>query len=327
MVTGIYPTEARPHSGTFVKSQVDSLEEAGIAVEVVHPRPGPVPLRYASATMQVLLKSLRGHVDIIHGHYGLWCLAARLQWTTPVVAAYLGDDVLGTHTGQGTYTRKSLVTKRVSQWLARHVDAVTVKTEEMKREVPGGAAHVIPDGIDFDLFHPIPRHEARARLGWDPDRYYVVFGNNPDIPVKGFPLAQAAVAALARRGIQAELAVASGLPQSTFAWYINAGNVLLLASIAEGSPNVVKEAMACNVPVVATDVGDVADIIGRTEGCTVCPHDPEILAEGLERALRHTGPTTGREDARPVDRRIIAQRIIAVYEQVLKRKAPPVDRG
>jgi glycosyltransferase involved in cell wall biosynthesis len=325
MVTGIYPTAARPHSGTFVKSQVESLEAAGVEVEVVHPGPRTMPLRYLSATGRVFLKSLRGHFDIIHGHYGLWCLAARVQWTTPVVAAYLGDDVLGTHSGKGYYTRKSLMTRRVSRWLARHVDAVTVKTEEMRRALSTNGAHVIPDGIDFELFRPIARDEARTRLGWDADCYYIVFGNNPQIPVKDFPLAQAAVASLARRGIQSELIVAHGLAQPTFVQYINASNALLLTSIAEGSPNVVKEAMACNVPVVATDVGDVAEVVGHTAGCAVCPRDPEILAEGLERALRHTGPTTGREDIRHLDRRVIAQQIIDVYEHVMNRGPASLD--
>src|SRR5581483_1197923 len=74
MVTGVYPTEERPHAGTFIKSQVDSLITAGLTVDILHPRPGPSPLRYISAAIQVFGKTLTGRYDIVHGHYGLWCL-------------------------------------------------------------------------------------------------------------------------------------------------------------------------------------------------------------------------------------------------------------
>jgi glycosyltransferase involved in cell wall biosynthesis len=110
--------------------------------------------------------------------------------------------------------------------------------------------------------------------------------------------------------------VANGRPQTAVAQRINASNALLLTSIHEGSPNVVKEAMACNVPVVATDVGDVAEVVGQTAGCAVCPRDPEALAAALEVALRRPGPTTGRSDIRHLDRTVVAYQVIAVYESV-----------
>ncbi|WP_165423299.1 glycosyltransferase [Ktedonosporobacter rubrisoli] len=320
MVTGIYPTKERPHSGTFVKALVDALEFEGHTVEIVHPKPGPVPIRYASATLQVFLKTLTGRFDIIHGHYGLWCLVGRLQWTTAVVAAFLGDDLLGTVTAEGGHSKKSLLVKRVSQWLCHHVEAVTVKTEQMKRASLIDDAIVIPDGINFELFQPIPREEARAALGWDQDRYYVVFANNPAIPVKNFALAQAAIERLKARGMTAELVVANGLPQSTVVQYMNASNALILPSVAEGSPNVVREAMACNVPVVTTDVGDVAQVLAHTEGCSTCPHDAEALAAGLEKALLHTERTTGRQDTAHLDGKVLVKQVIAMYEMAIEKK-------
>lgn len=320
VVTGAYPTEHIPHWGTFIKSQVESLQAAGIEVEVLHPKAGPTLLRYVSAAVRVFCKTLTRQFDIVHGHYGLWCLVARMQWTTPVVASFLGDDLLGTVTDRGTYSAKSRVVMRISRWLAYGVDAVIVKSEQMMACLPGRNVVVVPNGVDFQLFHPIPRAQARAALVWDSDGCYILFGNNPRIPVKDFPLAQAAIECLRARGLSAALVVANGLPQTTLVQYINASNVLLLSSKAEGSPNVVKEAMACNVPVVATDVGDVAKVIARTEGCYVCPHDAEALAAALMKALSHRQPTTGRLDMHHLERSAVAQQVITIYEQVTSAK-------
>ena len=320
MVTGIYPTERKPHAGTFIKPIVDSLRADGHEVDIIHPGPIPTPLRYLSAAANVFFKTLSGRYDIVHGHYGLWCLVARLQWRAAVVSAFLGDDLLGTFTPEGTYSKKSLLVVKISRWLCRVSDAATVKSEQMKKAAGRDDVLVIADGINFDLFHPIPRAEARAAIGWHPDRYYVLFANNPQIPVKNFALAQAAVQRLAERGITAELVVANGLPQTTVVEYMNASNVLILPSLAEGAPNVVKEAMACNIPVVATNVGDVAEVIGHTEGCTVCAHDADALAAGLEKAIHHSGPTTGRADIAHLKSSVLLGRVLELYDQAIAKK-------
>jgi glycosyltransferase involved in cell wall biosynthesis len=319
-VTGAYPTEQIPHWGTFIKSQVDSLIAAGVQVEVIHPRPGPMPLRYAEAIARVIVKSLTGRFDVIHGHYGQWCLVARMQWTTPVVASFLGSDLLGTPSDVDT-TRKSALVIRISQWLARRVDAVIVKSEQMRELTPSENVFVIPNGVDFTLFHPLARAEARAALGWPADGYYILFANDPRIPVKDFPLAQAAVARLHAMGVPAKLITVNGQAHASMVQYFSASNALLLTSIHEGSPNVVKEAMACNVPVVATDVGDVAQVIGHTQGCHVCPHDPDALAKALQEALLFPTATTGRTDIAHLESSAVAQQIIEAYEYATRRKA------
>ncbi len=233
MVMGIYPTERKPHSGTFIKPIVDALRARGHEVDIVHPGPAPAPLRYIWALCLVFCKTLGRRYDIVHGHYGLWCLVARLQWRAAVVSAFLGDDLLGTITAHGGYSRKSRLVVHISRWLCRVSDAATVKSEQMKKAAGSNNVIVIPDGIDFTLFRPIPRGEARTALGWDQEKSYVLFANNPAIPVKNFALAQAALQRLADRGIGAELVIANRLPQSTVLLYINASNLLLLPSLAQ----------------------------------------------------------------------------------------------
>lgn len=320
MVTGIYPTPQKPHKGTFIKSQIGSLIEAGLEVDVIHPDPDkPTSLRYLMALGQALGKTLTKKYDIVHGHYSLWGAIARFYLRAPLVCSFLGDDILGTVTADGSYSQKGKAVNRLSQILCQLSGAVIVKSQEMKQRAKGPQEKifVIPNGINFAQFRPIPRAEVRTTLGWDQERNYVVFCNNPDIPVKNFKLAQAAIEKLHERGVEAELIVANGISHETVMQYMNASNAVILSSVAEGSPNVVKEAMACNVPVVSTDVGDVREVIGRTEGCSVCPHDAEALAAGLERAIQHNGPTTGRDDIQYLDNARIAQRLIALYRKVL----------
>lgn len=321
MVTGIYPTASKPHSGTFIKSQTDSLIAAGLEVEIVHPKPGPVPFRYASAALQVWRKTLHGQFDIVHGHYGLWCLTCCLQWRTPVVASFLGSDLLGEPTAHGGNSKKVDFVIAASRWLSRHVDAVIVKSEEMKQASRHPNAFVIPNGVDFRLFRPIPRAEARAALGWNQKRHYVLFGNDPNIIRKNFALAQAAVEILRAKKLDVALVVANGLPQSQVVQYINASNALVLPSLIEGSPNIVKETMACNVPVVATNVGDVAQVIGSTDGCAVCPTEPAAFAAALERAITRSEPTTGRADIQHLDRATVVGQVIAVYEEAIRKRS------
>ena len=317
MVTGIYPTARKPHEGTFIVPIVEALRSAGHQVDILYPGVFPAPLRYIWAAFLVFLKTLSGRYDIVHGHYGLWCLVARLQWRAAVVSAFLGDDLLGTITSRGSYSKKSLLVVRISRWLCHVSDAATVKSEQMKQAAGCEHVVVIPDGIDFARFYPLPREEVRAKLGWEQKKYYVLFANNPAIPVKNVALAQAALQRLVERGLSAELVCVYGQPQDVVMRFMNASNALILSSLAEGAPNVVKEALACNLPVVATDVGDVAQVIGRTAGCSVCSHDADELAAALEKALLAARPTTGRSDIAHLASSIVMNDVLKLYCQAL----------
>ncbi len=322
LVTGVYPSPAYPHSGTFIKSQAQSLMAAGHTIDLLCPNPRwPMPLRYLSAAWLVFWKTLSGQYDIVHGHFGLWCLVARCQWRVPVVASFLGDDLLGEPLPSGGWSKRAHLVVCMSRLLCRLVDAVIVKSEEMRQAARFPAAFVIPNGVDFSLFYPIPRQEARALLGWHPERLYVLFGNRPSLAGKRFPLADAAVQCLQKRGLDVKLMVASGLPQEQMVFYFNAANVLVLTSLREGSPNVVKEAMACNIPVISTEVGDVSLVIEKTEGCSVCPATPEALADSLQIALARSNPTTGRTDIAHLENSQIACRVLHAYTYAILRRS------
>lgn len=317
-VTAMYPEPDNPAFGSFVRTQVESLEQAGIEIELLVLKGHPRKLIYAKGVFQLRRRLSDGSIDLVHGHYSFAGMVARAQNRVPVVVTYHGDDILGTVNPNGKTTLFSRVAVVGGQMLARVVDAVIVQSKEMADKFSGVRPYIIPHEVDLDLFRPVRRDHARAVLGLDPDRKYLLFAANPKIPVKRFPLAKATVEYLAHRDPTVELLVVYKETQDRLALYMNACDALVFPSFQEGSPNVVKQSMACNLPIVATDVGDVRDVIGNTKGCYVCRPDVVQLAEKLGEVLRFRPRTRGRDRVRGLDRQTVARQVIQVYDDVLR---------
>ena len=192
-----------------------------------------------------------------------------------------------------------------------------VVSENLARLMPERPYHVIPSGINLDLFCPEPQEQARRRLGLDPDRRYVLFAGMADNPRKRFPLVKQSVDLL-RQEIDVDLLVAAHVPHEQIPHYMNAADVLLLLSLHEGSPNVVKEALACNLPVISTDVGDVRQRIGSLPGCIVLSDDrPEAVASALKSVLANPQRVNGRPSVQDLDEKLLTNNVINVYLQSL----------
>jgi glycosyltransferase involved in cell wall biosynthesis len=317
-LTAMYPTAANPAFGSFVRTQVEALRGVGVGVDVLV-LDGPIrKLIYPKGVFQLRRRLAAGDVDLVHAHYGYVGMVARTQWKVPVVVTFHGDDLLGTVDESGRRTRPSELVVAGGKALTGMVDATIVQSEEMARASWSSRTFVVPHEVDFELFRPLERAECRAELGLDPDRPYVLFAADPGIPVKRYPLARAAVDQLVAEGVDAELVVVHREPQPRLVQYMNACNALILTSWQEGSPNVVKQAMACNVPVVSTDVGDVRQLMGGTDGCHVCAADPSELAKALVDVFERNRPTAGRDAVAHLTCDLVAARLIEVYETVLR---------
>src|SRR3984893_8938017 len=204
--------------------------------------------------------------------------------------------------------------------LARHVDAAIVQSAEMASLLDSSNVFIIPHEIDFEVFRLADRAEGRGTLGLEPDKKYVLFAANPQNGVKRFPLAKAAAEELIRQDPSIELVVAYKETQDRLALYMNACDALVFTSFMEGSPNIVKQAMACNLPIVSTDVGDVREIIGSTKDCHVCsPSIPEFAAR-ISEILVHRRRTDGREHIRHLESSAVARKVIEVYDHVLRKR-------
>jgi glycosyltransferase involved in cell wall biosynthesis len=292
----------------FYQLQVQALKAHDItcttlAVPGKHRAGSPrTPTDYLRFFPQVIRQSL-GSYDLIHANYGLTAPMALSQPRLPVVLSLWGSDL------EGSY-------RPVSKASARFCDEVIVMSEEMKESL-GQKCTVIPHGVDLDRFQPTSVSGARAELGWDDGTYHVLFPYSPERTVKDYPRAERIVEA-AREQVSKpiELHTISGLPHPRVAVYMNASDSLLLTSKREGSPNVVKESLACNLPVVATAVGDVRERLATVEPSAVCENDEELV-ENLVSVLKRGERSNGREEAKRVGIEQMADHINDVYERVL----------
>lgn len=293
----------------FMNNQMAELEERGVSFTTLSVN-GTVdaenkrgPLDYVRTLPKVLREAGNGY-DLIHAHYGLTAPMALAQLRKPVVMSLWGTDVYGP-------------ARPVSSACAPLCDEVIVMSEAMREEL-GRDARVIPDGVDLEHFQPKPQERARQNVGWDDagDAYQVLFPYRPGREVKNFPRARRVVNAadnLLDRPV--ELRVVHGVDHDAIPDYMNAADALLLTSRSEGSPNSVKEAMACNLPVVAVDVGDVRERLADVEPSWVATSDEELIL-GLMDVLKRGERSNGREAARDVSIERTTERILEIYERV-----------
>jgi teichuronic acid biosynthesis glycosyltransferase TuaC len=319
ILTAIYPTAENPAFGSYVRTQAESLERAGIAIETMVLKDRHRKLIYPKAILQLRQCLAGGSVDLVHAHYGLVGMVARTQWKVPVVVTYHGSDILGWINKRGKRGFSGRLIAGAGRVLARRIDAAIVQSDEMACKLKGPNVYVIPHEVDFKVFHPTEREQARTVLGLKPDRKYLLFAANPKVGVKRFPLAKAVAERLATQDPAVELLVVSKETQQRLSLYMSASDVLIFPSYQEGSPNIVKQAMACNLPIVSTDVGDVRQLVGTTKDCYVCdPSVPEFSAR-ISQILTHRRRTDGRKHIGYLESSAVAQKVINVYDHVLRK--------
>ena len=256
VVANLWPTEADPGFGSFVKAQMDSLRPLGVEFDVLFINGRESIWNYFRGIGQVRRQLRAKPYDLIHAHFGLSGWVARWQWRVPLVVSFMGDDVLGKPDRIGRQTLLGHFLRISGFILARWVSAVIVKSPQMAAKLRLPSARVIPNGVDLNLFQPREQSEARKILGLESGKNFVLFPYNPHEARKRFDLIQAAVS-LAREEIpNLEILMVHGKPQEQVPLYMNAADVMVMASTFEGSPNAVKEAMATNLPVITVDVGD-----------------------------------------------------------------------
>jgi len=317
----MWPTPTRPYLGVFTKRQVAGLRAAGANVSVMQ-IDGERRIEYLRVAKQVFALN-RGprRYGLIHAHTGHCGVLACLQFRYPVVMSYVGYD-LDVHLGDAE-TMRTTVERFVFRWLSAFLGGTIAKSARGATHLPALGRRrntVVPNGVDREQFRPHTRASARAALNWTHDDPVVLFAADPARWEKRFELCEAAVAE-ARRAIPGlRLEVASNVsPDHMPLWY-SAADVLLLTSTQDHSPNVVKEALACNLPVVTVDVGDVPEVLDGSSLCHICAADSGALAEALIDVVRHLPERSdGRARTEWLAIPVITGRLFDVYARVVER--------
>ncbi len=316
-LTNMYPTPKAPSLGTFVELEVKSLEQEGIEVDVLFINGVRNQLSYLWAFPRFWARLLTRKYDLIHAHYVFTGLVARAQFGYPVVLTHHGAEVFQTWQAP------------LSRAMNRVVDRIIVRTAEMKEKMGWADAYIVPAGVDFDMFKPMSKQLLRKELGLPLTKKLVLYAGEYWRPEKRYDIVQQAFPLLKQEVPDAELVLVTKQPLSTVPKYMNACDAIVLVSDAEGSPNVIKEAMACNLPIVSVPAGDVQSIIGDTSGCYFCSQEPADVAEKLRLALSFGKRTNGRDRLNQLALSLpeIARKIISIYEDVLREKRPAASSG
>jgi teichuronic acid biosynthesis glycosyltransferase TuaC len=307
-VTSMYPVKRDPGLGAFVATQIDSLRNLGVEIDVVFLDVKQSKWELLGGITEVRRKVHSERYDLAHVHFGYNGIPVSLQREIPFVVSFCGTDLA------------SPKFRAISRWVSRRAATCIVKSEEMQQylDIP---THVVPNGIDLDHFQPMSKLRARQRLGLPEKGRLALFVSNPDRIEKQYELADRALATVRQRGLGIDPLVVFNKPHRELPTYMNAADLLLLTSSREGSPNAIKEAMACNLPIVSTDVGDVRQVIGTTDNCVLADASPEDIARGIEQVLDTGRRTNGRESIVSLSAEVIGRRVLDIYTSVLEDRS------
>ena len=274
----------------------------------------------AGFRLRKLLK--RGSYDLIHAHFTYcgWAALIGAGRRTPVVLSLMGSDANGEYNGKNKVKLSSRISSFLTWLIQPFVKAIISKSANIEASVYlRHKSFVIPNGVNMEKFKPQLRavNNDQSR---EERKKKILFLASKTKPGKNFPLVQAALEQLGGNDI--ELVCPYPVSHDDIPRYLNEAAVLVFPSFMEGSPNVIKEAMACNCPIVSTDVGDVSWVLGKTKGCYVASFDKKDFAEKIALAINFSqtnGRTSGRQRlvALGLDRETVARRIIAVYKRSL----------
>lgn len=301
---------------TFIHSQGESIKKEGVELDyftIV----GTGVLGYMR-NIPILRKKIRqGKYDIIHAHYSLVGLLVLLTLTgKPVVISLMGSDTYGDYNEKGKRTLKSLIPMLITQFIQPFVKAIIVKSKNIEKYIYAlQKTHVIANGVDFQAFRPMKKNYCKEKLNFPEDKKIVLSLVNPEDPRKNFQLIKEAFKQIESDNlllINPFPAVKEDIP-----YYINAADVLVLTSYNEGSPNIIKEAMACNCPIVSTEVGDVKEVIAGTEGCFLTGYDKIEVKNKILKSLEINTRTNGRSNIEHLESGYVAKKIIKIYQNIL----------
>lgn len=305
----------------FIKKQGDSLVRKGIEVTYF-----TIQKKGLAGYLQEAIR-LRYHLkkysfDIIHAHYSFsgWCAVLALP-KQPIVLSLMGDDANGSYSSFNTITVKSRCLLLFTKLIQPFVKVIICKSAQMSKIVwLKKKCRIVPNGVVLGEMLLLDKDKTRKALGMDASKYHILFLGNKKDRNKNYQLLEDAVRLTGNS--EYEIIAPYPVPHKEIICYLNAADVLVVPSFMEGSPNIVKEAMACNCPVVATDVGDIKWLFGKEPGHFITAFTPTDCAKKIIEAVNFAaeqGRTRGRDRIMHLglDAGDVADKLFSIYKKLI----------
>jgi glycosyltransferase involved in cell wall biosynthesis len=300
IVSNMYPSPARPALGSFVRDQVEALRRIDeVEVELFAFAPG----EYVRAARELRARHRGTRFDVVHAHFGLTAWPALAAKARARAVTLHGTDLVHGRSRKATLAALPFV------------DLIAGVSKPLLQTLPAWAARrrtaVLPAGVDMNRFRPIPREEARRRLDLEPDGPYLLFPADPGRPEKRYDRAVEVAAG-------AELLVLRNVDPAEVPLWVNAANAVLVTSEREGFGIAALEAIACDVPVLSTDVGIAPEALARIDGAYCGPFDASAWRAALAPHLERADPRIdGRARAEDWSTDRMAQRVVKAWRELI----------
>lgn len=305
-----------PWAGIFVERQIASLERAGVRVTTFDIGRSHSLTHIVGKWLELRKLAHRLDPDLVHAQYGTITGFVSTFLSKPTVISYCGNDLLD---GASIPNGRKYLGFFLSNVAALRAEAIVCKSAQLRQALwwRQHRAVVIPNGVDLSLFAPGSQHGARKELGWNLENPIAIINAGSDPKRKGVDLVQAAMDFVRVRLPNAELQVISKVEPTRMVLHYQAADALICASLSEGSPNVVKEALACNLPIVSIPVGDVPERLRGVHPSAVVPRDARSMGEAIAQVLLERRRSNGREYVANLSLENVAQHVVNVYRMVL----------
>jgi teichuronic acid biosynthesis glycosyltransferase TuaC len=302
----------------FARRQMATVIAHGVVARSFFLRSRTSPLK-VSRELQRLRREIREfRPDVIHAHFGtMTAFIAAVATRIPLVITFHGSDL---NPAPGMPWLRSVFGRTLSHLALRRAAQVVCVSGQLRGRIGyrRHRVHVVPCGVDFEQFRPMSRELCRTKLGWSRNEKVVLFNARNDSVGKRLDLAEAASNYAKERIPNLRLHVFRGTTHpKDMPLYYGAADSLLMTSDYEGSPMVIKEALACNLPVVSVDVGDVSERLAGVNPSTIVDRDAASIGEALVKIIAMNCRSNGRELIREFSEQAVAEKLAQIYRMAV----------
>jgi glycosyltransferase involved in cell wall biosynthesis len=311
------------NAGNFMFSCAKALQDRGVELDLCYLG----NLRSLSNLIKAHkhVQNIAKDYDIIHAQFGSACaMVTSSVKDVPKVLSLRGSDWYRFDKKVNFASAHAFLATQMTKMSISKFNAIVTVSERMSNDVskqyPNSKRYTIPSPINLNNFKPMDKQESRKALGFENNNDYWVLFTTLQItnPVKRAALAEEAIEIASKRmagGVK--MRIATGIAHDQMPIFVSSCDIVLCTSTHEGWPNSIKEALACNVPFVSTDVSDLHLIADKEKECRICPPDVEIIADNICDVLKQSNYNDLRHYVASMGLEKTCDKILNLYNEVL----------